>query len=82
MANLSLGGNRAFSFQDIIGILNEDISNATSPDLTLDLAYTIFAGITETATMRDSTLGGSVTATANTIPTWGSGSYGLMQWAA
>jgi hypothetical protein len=80
MANVSAGGNRAYNLVDIISILNQDIQNAASPDL-IDAAFTIFVPASEVATMRDSSLGGSVTVTVTALPTWGSGSYGLIQWS-
>lgn len=82
MPQFSPGGNRAYTFADIISILNNDIANAGSPDLSLDIAFTLFAGLADTATMRDATLGGSVTAVANAVATWGGGSYGLIEWMA
>jgi hypothetical protein len=52
---LSPGGNRAYTFQDMIGILNQDIQNVGAPDLSLDAAFTNFIPVNEAMRMLDAT---------------------------
>ena len=73
----SPGGNRAYTLTDIIGILNNDIQTLGATDLGIDTAFTLFVDGQELCIMVD-----SVTATAATEPTWGSGSWGLAAWNA
>lgn len=76
MANLSPGGNRAYTLTDIIGILNQDIQNLGATDLGLDTAFTLFADAQELCIMVERAVSTVVVAE----PTWGSGSVGLVQW--
>lgn len=77
---LSPGGNRAYTMEDIFSIMNQDISNTAAPDLTVDPTFTESTFMFEVATMNDSSAGGSFTAVAATEPTWGSGSWGFAAW--
>ncbi len=74
MANLSSGGARAYTLQDVIGILNDNITQANSPqdnDTEIDNSLA-----TAQEDCRVSDVGAATTHTAATIATYNNGTYG------
>lgn len=74
--NIATGGSRTYNLPDVIANLNDDINQANSPDLTDTTAFTNLVSGFEQANMLD-----TPSAVAFTLPTWGTGNWGLSVWS-
>jgi hypothetical protein len=74
--NLATGGSRIYNLPDVIANLNDDVDQANAPDLTDTTAFTNLVSGFEQANMVDTPAAG-----AFTLPTWGTGQWGLAVWS-
>ena len=74
--NLATGGSRTYNLPDVIANLNDDVNQANAPDLTDTTAFTNLVSGFEAATAID-----TPTATSFSLPTWGTGQWGLAVWS-
>lgn len=72
---LATGGSRIYNLPDVIANLNDDVDQANAPDLTDTTAFTNLVSGFEQTNMVD-----TATVVAFTLPTWGTGQWGLATW--
>ena len=74
--NLATGGSRIYNLPDVIANLNDDVSQANTPDTSDTTAFTNLVSAFEAAIMVD-----TPAAAAFTLPKWGTGNWGLSVWS-